>query len=251
MNVERVRRDGDVAVRPRQRWTPAVHAALRHLRQRGFTAAPEPLGFDGREDRVSWIEGDSGPDGWGRVVPEEGLKSMARLLRRLHEVGRGFRLPDGMSWADEGAPHEGGILCHGDPGPWNVAWRGAEPAGLIDWDFVHLGDPLVDVHYALEYLAPFRDDEEAIRWLRYPAAPERAHRIRVFWRAYSNSDGPAPITDLVDGVIAQQRATNDLTARLAAEGIEPQASWMRDGHGQELARRLEWSVRHREEIIAG
>jgi hypothetical protein len=36
------------------------------------------------------------------------------------------------------------------------------------------------VAYALEYVTPFRDDVECMRWLRYPVPRERRRRIEVF-----------------------------------------------------------------------
>ncbi|MFE9500330.1 phosphotransferase [Streptomyces collinus] len=26
------------------------------------------------------------------------------------------------------------VICHGDFGPWNTVWRGAQPIGIIDWE---------------------------------------------------------------------------------------------------------------------
>ena len=50
-------RVGDTVRRPAGPWTPTVQALLRHVRDRGFDLAPEPLGFD-----------DLGP-GDGRLHP--------------------------------------------------------------------------------------------------------------------------------------------------------------------------------------
>jgi hypothetical protein len=46
-----------------------------------------------------------------------------------------------------------------------------QAAGLFDWDFCHPGPRLKDVAYALEHLAPFRDDDTAMRWHGLPARP--------------------------------------------------------------------------------
>ncbi|MFF3891231.1 phosphotransferase [Streptomyces sp. NPDC001914] len=34
-----------------------------------------------------------------------------------------------------GGPVEGEAICHGDLGPWNVAWQGHWPVRIIDWEF--------------------------------------------------------------------------------------------------------------------
>jgi hypothetical protein len=51
-------RIGDTVRRRSGRWTPAVHALLRHLESVGFDAAPRVLGVDGQGREVlSYIEG--------------------------------------------------------------------------------------------------------------------------------------------------------------------------------------------------
>jgi Phosphotransferase enzyme family len=248
----RVRRVGDTARRPLQRWTPAVHVFLRHLRSLGVTEVPQPLGVDeeGREI-VEWIEGDPGPVGWANVVPDSGLRAMARLLRRLHDASRGFVLPESMLWADVTAPRSGEVVCHGDFGPWNIAWRDGAPVGVFDWDLAYAGDPVDDVAYALDYVAPFRTDELAMKWLAYPRPPDRAARIASFWEAYSGTAAtPAVVEHLVDAVIARQRRTRLLATRLAREGIEPQATWLREGRERLWDEQLEWAVVNRNAILS-
>ena len=54
-------RIGDTVRRRSGRWTPAVHALLRHLESVGFDAAPRVLGMDGQGREVlSYIEGQAG-----------------------------------------------------------------------------------------------------------------------------------------------------------------------------------------------
>jgi hypothetical protein len=248
----RVERVGDTVRRPWQRWTPAVHAFLQYLRDAGVTEVPQPLGIDedGREV-LEWLPGDPGR-GWENVVPESGLAAMARLLRRLHDESRGFVLHASLTWADVTAPRSGAAVCHGDFGPWNIAWRNGRPAGVFDWDMAYAGDPLDDVAYALDYVAPFRTDQLAMRWLGYPAPPDRAGRIRVFWEAYAGTPAtPERVEQLVDAVIARQRRTRALATRLAGEGIEPQATWLREGRERVWDEQLDWALTNRAAILAG
>jgi aminoglycoside phosphotransferase (APT) family kinase protein len=58
-----------------------------------------------------------------------------------------------------------------------VPVRGSSFVGLIDWDHARPAQPLFDTAYALEYAAPFRDDEECLRRLRYTSLPNRRRRI--------------------------------------------------------------------------
>ncbi|GAA1348212.1 aminoglycoside phosphotransferase family protein [Saccharothrix algeriensis] len=231
--------DGRVS-RPAGWWSPVVHAFLEHLRGVGFDRAPRPLGFDGDREVLTHISGDSGAEGWSRVVPEEGLRGFARLLRDFHEASRGFVAPEGAEWAlppDEAS----GVVCHGDFGPWNVVWDGSTPVGLLDFDFARPGDPVDDVAYALEYVAPFRADAEALHWHRFTTPPDRRARIETFAGAY----GLADTDGLVDAVIRRQERTVRDVAALAARGVEPQRSWVESGVLTTLRQRAEWSRAHR------
>jgi Phosphotransferase enzyme family len=233
--------DGRVR-RPAGWWTPTVHALLRHLRSAGFTEVPEPLGLDDGMETLSWIPGESGPAGWAKVVPDDGLRAFARFLRRYHEATIGFAMSDGGHWALADWPAQpGDVICHGDFGPWNVVWRGAEPVGLVDFDFAGPGDPMLDVAYAVEYTAPFRSDEVAMRWHGFEAPPDRRHRMAVFAEAYGLPTGHM----MVDAVIERQRLAISHVQQLADRNVQPQRSWVESGHLDELAARVSWSLTHR------
>lgn len=228
----RVVRVGDTVRRPLLPWSATVHRVLRHLEAVDFPYSPRVLGIDeeGREV-LTFIAGDSGPAAWERVVDEAGLVAMARLLRDYHQAIQGY----------SPAPEPGHVICHGDFGPWNLVWRGTEPVGIIDWDYVWSQPRIHDVAYALEYVAPFRDDHECVRWLRYPGPPDRRRRLELFAEAY----GLTSIDGLADQVIAQQELVLDRTRRLAAGGHQPQADWLADGTLDATAERVAWSRRNR------
>jgi aminoglycoside phosphotransferase (APT) family kinase protein len=233
--------DGRVR-RPAGWWTPTVHRLLRHLRSAGFSQVPEPLGLDDGMETLSWIPGESGAAGWARVVPEDGLRAFAQFLRRYHEAASGFVMIDGDRWAlADRAARSDEVICHGDFGPWNVVWRGAQPVGLIDFDFAGPGDPMLDVAYAIEYTAPFRSDEVAMRWHGFETPPDRRHRIAVFAEAY----GLVSVQRLVDAVIERQRLAMSHVQQLADRNVEPQRTWVENGYVDELAARVSWSRRHR------
>ncbi|MFC8290639.1 aminoglycoside phosphotransferase family protein [Streptomyces sp. NPDC057242] len=239
----RVVRIGDTVRRPVRPWTPSIHALLRHLEEAGFAYAPRPLGFDeeGREV-LTFIEGDSGAAGWAKVVDDRGLRNFARLLRDYHDACAGFSPPPGATWsAETGGSNHDETVCHGDFGPWNVVWQGNQPVGIIDWDFARPAPRLHDVAYALEYVAPFRDDTECLRWLRYPTPPDRRRRLETFCTAY----GLDSTSGVVSAVIGRQRDNAGLVRRLAEQGHEPQATWVADGLLAELDSRITWSSTHR------
>ncbi|GAA5012943.1 aminoglycoside phosphotransferase family protein [Actinopolymorpha pittospori] len=232
-----------------QPWTPAVHALLEYLADAGFAYSPRVLGVEpgtgGAPDTeiLTYIEGESGPDGWAKVVDEDGLRAAARLLREYHDTVASWAPERPPVWAGgaTGAGGPGEVVCHGDFGPWNIVWDGVRPVGLLDWEYAAPHPPWYDVAYALEYLAPFRDDEVCVRWLRYPVPPDRRRRVAIFAEAYGLPD----TAGLADSVIEIQRIGLDFVRQLAAEGHERQVTMVAEGHLDELAERIRWSEEHR------
>ncbi|WP_238430626.1 aminoglycoside phosphotransferase family protein [Frankia nepalensis] len=239
----RVVRIGDTVRRPVHPWSASVHELLRYLREIGFLYAPRLLGIDdeGREV-LSYIGGESGGRAWAKVAENEGLVAMARLLRGYHEAVRGFSPVAEAGWAARtGAVNTGELVCHGDFGPWNLVWRGYRPVGILDWDYAWPARPIHDVAYALEYVAPFRDDGTCLRWLGYSAPPDRRRRLEVFAEAY----GLSSTVGLVDEVVAQQRAVWQRARLLAAQGRQPQVAWRESGVLDAAAERIRWSRANR------
>jgi hypothetical protein len=201
-----------------------------------------PLGVVDGQEVLRWIPGDSGAAGWELVVPESGLRALAGLLRDYHQAVAEFAAPPGACWALLDRPaYPGEVICHGDFGPWNVVWVGGTPVGLVDFDFAQPGDPLDDVAYALEYVAPFRDDVHAMRWQGFTAPPDRARRISVFAETY----GLGTVDGLVDAVIRRQEMTGRRVCALAARGLEPQRTWIAEGWLDKLNAEVSWSKDHR------
>ena len=106
--------------------------------------------------------------------------------------------------------------------------------GLIDWDYLHPGAAVDDLAYALFWFAPMRPDEHCLDWHHFPVVPDRRARIRQFLSAY----GPTPSFDAPDVVVRRGQATIDLELALAAQGAEPQRSWVADGVVEEEAAEL-------------
>ena len=88
--TSRIQRAGDTVRRPASFWTPAVHGLLRHLQAAGFPA-PRPLGTEGETEILTWIDGESGPGSWAKIVLEGGPRNWAAFLRRYHDAVDGYR----------------------------------------------------------------------------------------------------------------------------------------------------------------
>jgi hypothetical protein len=245
---ERVVVAGDVVRRAAYPWTPSVHALLTHLRNSGLDCVPEPFGIADGVETVSFIEGEAGALCWPHQATERGLGSAARLLRHVHDASRGWTPPDDAHWGIAAQP-SAQVICHGDPGPWNMVWRDGEAVGIFDWDFAHPAPAMHDVAYALEYMTPFRADEEALRWLGFARPPQRARRMAVFIEAYGGVD--SSLQELIEAVIGQQVASIQIVRDLAARGIEPQRTWVADGYLATRRAQVDWSRAHRELLLSG
>jgi hypothetical protein len=233
----------DLVLRPVRPWSRTIHALLAHLRAEGLTSVPEPVGIEGDVEAVRVIPGDSGGDAWQHQVGEEGVRSAARLLREVHEASRGFAVSDRATWAIPPQPGSD-MVCHGDPGPWNMVWDGPRAIGLIDWDLAHPAPAMSDVAYALEYFTPFRSDELAcddIGGHHFPSSPDRRARLSAFASAY----GLESTAGLVDRVIDRQSLTITHVQDLAERHVQPQARWVEEGYLDDLRGRLRWSREHR------
>lgn len=238
-----VGRIGSTVVRRTGWWSPAVQDLLTHLEKVGFPESVRFLGLDAEGNEVlTYIEGVSGEAAWAQVVPEEGLREYARLIRRYHDAVQDYVPAKGREWMTEAhGLRIGEIVTHGDVGPWNTVWRDGRAVGLLDWDLAGPRPALHDIGYALEYVAPFRDDATCVDSLSYPSPPDRARRLRVFAEAY----GLRSTAGLVDAVIAQQEATQRYTRELAERGLHPHVEWMAQGFAAAQQARIDWSRANR------
>ena len=178
---------------------------------------------------------------WPLQATDAGLRSAARLLRAVHDAARSFEPPAGAVWAFPPVPGEQPTILHGDPGPWNMAWRDGVAVGIFDWDLARPGPAIDDVGYALDYLAPLRDDADCLRWHGFREVPDRAARVRTFLDGYGMD---LPRDAVVEAVLARKRRTLDEVADLARRGLEPQRTWVADGYLQTGAEHLAWAEAH-------
>ncbi|MEW6154675.1 MAG: phosphotransferase [Actinomycetota bacterium] len=227
-------RHADFVRRPLGFWSSAVHGLLGHLEAVGFPA-PRLVNVTDDYEELTWVEGESGAATWAKVVDEEGLGQWARLLRRYHDAVRDYRAEPDAVWSRGRGT---GFICHGDPGPWNTVWKGGTIVAFIDFDHAHPGSPQDDIVYALEFGAPFRDDDTCVKHMAYPSTPDRRRRIQVLCDAY----GVAVPANLATLVADRQLRDGALVADLARRGLEPQATWVREGYLETIRRRAEWSA---------
>jgi len=146
-------------------------------------------------ERVRGVNGDDG----ARIDPEVGRIAsleLARLLARLHAVDpAALGLPvaqgtaadqvrayvaswkdwwhknrlhpnslvtAGFAWLEDNVPEEIArvVPIHGDPRPGNMLMDGHAVTSLLDWEFIHAGDPSEDLQYAKGFIEPYIGWEE-------------------------------------------------------------------------------------------
>ena len=169
-------------------WTPAVHALLLHLEQRGFAGAPRALGYDGQgREILSYIAGSAGhepmpPAFWS----DSTLRAVATLIRAYHDATEGFIAPSGAAWQlayPDSHRHE--VICHNDLAPYNTLYADAMPIAFIDFDMAGPGPRAWDLAYAAYRFVPLeRVDGADVTRSGLCSRRAESHRIRLFCDTY-------------------------------------------------------------------
>ena len=219
------------------------------MRRAGFDGVPLPIGIDqdGRE-RLVFIEGEvplSPYPEWSQS--DTALASIARLLRGLHDAGRGFDCQN-LTWPDALADPAGGTLvCHNDVCPENVVFRDGIAIALLDFEFAAPGRPVYDLAHLARLCVPIEDDFDQARLGWRPA--DRPARLRLVADAYGLSrQGRTELLAATDDAIARVEAA----VRRSVDAGEPNAValWNRTGGRDRYDRRRRWWTAHHEKFAA-
>jgi hypothetical protein len=223
-------RVGDTVRRTAGPWTPAVHALLAHLADKGFTGAPRPLGLDeqGREVLTFLVGETIGTrkprPAW--VHAEDTLDQVARWLRDCHRAVADFVPPAGAVWRGGGTWSPGTIIVHNDAATYNAAWHQGTLTGFFDWDFAGPATPDWDLAFAAFSWVPLH-----VRWLvtaeGFTDFAARPRRLDRFLRAYGWQATTGQFLDVVEArITAHANGIRDLAAagdeafgRLLREGV--------------------------------
>ncbi|MEV0580851.1 aminoglycoside phosphotransferase family protein [Streptomyces sp. NBC_01463] len=250
MNAGAVFRRGDLVERPAPRTARALHAHLIALRERGFDAAPVPVRLteDGRE-QLTYLPGDVAlPPFPEWVMTEAALRSVGRLLRRLHDVSAAVPVDTLADWPRALSDPAGGtVLCHNDVCPENVVFRDGRATALIDFDLAAPGRPVWDVAMTALYWVPVRDPESTAA--QYPAGLDTAGRLRILADSYGLSRRErAELPGVIEEATASCRAF--VVGRVAdGDPVYVRALAERGGM-RRWDRRQEWLAAQREVFTA-
>jgi len=243
--VTHVVRVGSTVRRTSRPYTVTVHTYLRHVRERGFREAPEPLGWDdaGREV-LSFVEGDV----LDKPLPDAAtgvdvLVALARLIRRLHDAAEGWTPPPDAVWGAIPGGTPAGVVplfdapelvSHQDYCRGNVVFRGGLPAALIDFDLARPTTRVADVVNAVHWWAPLVHPVD-----RAPAlvAADIPARVRAFVDAYGmTAEQRALVVPVAVG-----RARNSVLTMRAAADVDPVfRRWWDEGVRERAPRTVTW-----------
>ena len=228
-NIGGAVRAGDTVRRAAGPWTPAVHALLAHLADKGFTGAPRPLGLDeqGREV-LTFLEGETTGSRRPRpawVHAEDTLDQVARWMRAYHQAVADFVPPPGAVWRAGGNWSPGLIIAHNDAATYNAAWHQGKLTGFFDWDFAGPATRQWDLALAAFSWVPLhtRHWVAAEGFTDFAARPRRLDR---FLRTYGWS---ATTGEFLNVVEARVKAHADGIRDLAASGDEAFGRLLRQG----------------------
>ena len=243
--VTDVVRVGATVRRPVRPFTATVQAFLRHLHERGFDAAPEPLGVDeqGREV-LSFVAGEVPdkplPD---YAVTDEALVDLARLVRRLHDAAEGWVPPtDAVFGSIPGTldpPLEPlfevpELVSHQDYCPGNVVFRDGRPFAFIDFDLTRPTTRVADLVNLLHWWAPLRHPVDRSPNL---AGVDVVPRVKAAVEAY----GLTATQRALVVPVAVVRARNVVRSMRAAAEVDPVfRRWWETGTAEEVVRTRDW-----------
>lgn len=159
-NYGLVVRVGDTVRRPLREHSPATHALLRHLAERGFDGAPRLLGVDDRDREVlSYLPGvapiEPRPE-WS--LSDAALASVAGLLRRYHDATSDFDAGAHRWPAAVPAQFCDGVVAHNDLNLDNVVFQDGAASALIDFDLSCPGGRAWDLAGLTRLWVPLRED---------------------------------------------------------------------------------------------
>ncbi|WP_326681701.1 phosphotransferase [Streptomyces sp. NBC_01237] len=249
-NAGAVFRRGALVERPAPRNIRVLHAYLLALKERGFDAAPTPVGLTGGgREQLTFIPGDVAlPPFANWAMTKAALESVGSLLRRLHEASAAIEVDTRAGWPGDVADPEGGtMLCHNDVCPENVVFRDGRAAALIDFDLAAPGRPLWDVAMTARYWVPLVDPASTAAF--YPSGLDAPARLRILADSYGLS--PQDRAELF-GVIEQATdVCRAFVARRVADGDPVYLQALAERGGWERWDRMRtWLAERREMFTA-
>ena len=170
----------------------------------GLLPVPQLLAQTEGEITLTLVEGEHGQE-LLEIAAESVLMSVGQLARRLAEVdvSRMSGLPSSPS---------GTVLVHGDFGPQNVLFDAdsAEPRAVLDWEYVHIGDPVED-----------------LAWAEWILRTHHAHLLAALPALFAGYGERPPWSKRHEAMIRKCRWALDFGRRWPGAGTEVVVLWQR------------------------
>jgi hypothetical protein len=235
-------RIGETVHRSRGPWSERVEALLTHLKNVGFTHAPNFVEISDTGDEIlQYLKGDIGSYPLSDAARSStAIASAGAILRQLHDATAGVApsMVGGWMLADV-SPAE--VICHGDYAPYNCVFDGERVVGIIDFDAAHPGPRLRDIAYAVYRFAPLTDPGSEVG---FGSLEEQAERARMFCDSYGLDDR----STLVASVCGRLRDLVEFMRAEAASGNVAFAAHIAAGHDLSYLRDVAYIERHSEAI---
>jgi Ser/Thr protein kinase RdoA (MazF antagonist) len=250
-NLGAITQRGDTVLRPLGPHSPAIHALLRHLREDGFTGAPEVVGIEDGQEVLRFIDGEvpvppTPPGGGWPVVSAARLSSVGQLLSVFHAASSRFSVPPGATWQGGApAPFDGDLIAHNDPVVGNIVFCGERAIALLDFDYAGPSDPIWDVAIACQHWVPLADPADFVdgggvdNW-------NAKQRLAAFRDGYGlRADRLSHLFDAVETYL--KRGLFGVQERVEA-GEPAFVSYWQAGLGERLSRASSWVRVHRSSL---
>ncbi|HLO99990.1 MAG TPA: phosphotransferase [Fimbriimonas sp.] len=184
-NMSSVQRIGDTVHRTSTPASPTIQRLLTHIRSKGITWVPKPLGFDdqGREV-LSYVSGQVVHDMPDWIWSEPILKDIAKRLRAFHDATLEFDQTGALWNFPSREPKE--VIVHHDFAPYNCVFENEQFVGLIDFDLCAPGPRIWDIAYAAYRFVPLLPASGPENWDQSPFdEPEMLRRLDLFVNSYN------------------------------------------------------------------
>lgn len=230
-------RVGDTVRRAAQPWSGEVQRLLAHVRSRGFTLAPEPLGFDdGGREVVRYVEGDTlaTVKPWpGSVWSDELLVDVGRAVATYHRAVADFVPSPGARWQYRPRVLEPGeVICHHDFAPYNAVFHGGRLLGVLDWEGAGPGTVREELAFLAWQWAPLHPPTREVGSDASPEGIDPGARLRRLLDSYGYDEREG----FVDAVIDRVEISRSGIESSAAAGSPAHRRLLEEGHTRDMAR---------------
>jgi Ser/Thr protein kinase RdoA (MazF antagonist) len=228
-------------------WTPTIHRLLHHLRERGITWLPRPLGLDEQGREVLTYLPGTVPNyplpPW--VWSEEVLVEAGRRLAQLHRASADFDVAGAVWQIPTHQPAE--VICINDVAPYNMVFDDDQRlVGMIDLDTASPGPRVWDLAYLAYRLGPLTQANDT--GAGTPGTVVLRHRLEVVLQAYARAGDRVEIEtrDVLRTAVERLEDLAMFTADRAAAGATEVAA-----HVQLYRDDAAWLEEHLEDLGSG